>query len=252
MFFLSVISIIENMMGVYRNFSALSKNKKKIVKTGVVIASIVLMVTSFDFCYYMYKTLLKINVVSYLFITLFNVLFSTMMILKIITSVWKSVKFNKLLVLLRRIHDICENESFSRSIKKLNIQCTVILAIIVVTSIIQLASDFKDANFNIYGSPYTIAMFILQKTLVCWKIAMFVMENLLFYYLTKVINVMLKNTNGKIISLLGCFDEKNCDNEEVYVDCDIEKYIREISVVYNYLISCCNKMRRCFGIQVCN
>lgn len=250
---INIVIILQNITGIYRNFSAFNKRVKILVVTSMVVAYIVYLFIFYQHTIFIFNLLFHNNVMAFLFVLVFSCLANIFTFLSWFIAIRQSSIFRSLIVIINLIHEEFKTErEYLRGMRKLTNHSMIMLFVIFTSCLVQAGID-ADLYYRAHNALYTSIILTLYIICGVWKEALFYTELLMFHILSTIVTSVLKQLNRRITSLRNCFDEKNENNEDIETHYpSILENIELLLTTYGHLISCCRKIKQCLGVQVRN
>lgn len=249
---LNMIIIVENVMGVYRNYCTLGLLCRIFVSAQVLITAIVHIAS---FCYYtnfIYNSVYNKNSMLFVYIVTINFLTTNVILLHFFLGIQRSASFQGIILKIDRVHNLCKDSStYSRGLQKLtscalvNSTCCVTICIAIVAGVIY---NFLEFYFVYDGFTYIVV--VAQIALMVWRGAQFYIEKYIFEFIINLMTLQLKEINLTIESATAMFDKEVINHSVDAGQCLIEENIRALVPAFDSLAICSIKVKHCFGIQV--
>lgn len=250
MYEIKIIVAIENILGIYRNYTFLRQSRRILVQirvfveSCVVVAAFVYLLT-YDFAGFSLQGT-ELDTVTYL-ISLFYICFTTINTLTIfILSYVKSDYFKDFIFNINAVYEIFKNDETHKHRVKIQQRRFLLDIILYAVAMSFMTCSYTFDLFVYPPATQVIVMFIYEM----FQQHRFFYENFVFFEYTKLINVPLHFLNESTSAVV---DKFNDEQDEIIDDAILRKLREELekwAEANQLLMAASDNLRQCFGIQV--
>lgn len=237
----------ENVLCIFRNFTALGTRAKIFVSSWVAIIIFINLLST----YKKISDILSIshwdNLILKYYIIIANLLATVILAVNIFTGIKKSEQFKIIVSISDNIHESCKNRSvYPRALSRVTTRTMCLFLYIFLTSIsLTIFSIVKNADLHVA----TIHI-IVESFLYAWREIYFILELLTFHVLVSIVALALKEINTSIIKSMNDFDQID-DIPDLQNKCSkLQNLIEEFAVIFISLSTSIRCLLQCFGLLV--
>lgn len=249
---LNIFITIENVLCIYRNYSFLRFNMKKLIVLRLTFVTIFYIYTFIEFIKYIFTINFNKDVLTRMYFVNYCVLLYSLSFESIFNSIHKRKSFKNLHKLLYYVHNYCNSgDVYRKSHKKLTLWSIYSVLFLLLNFIISVLNLLRLGLADISSrDPMECFKKVAYACLFPLHEFRFLVELLLFNVIIKMITLSLKHVNAKLSLFVTQIRDVD-DVEVIQQKCNqFQKTLEEIAIIYERVAICSTELQKCFSVQV--